>query len=79
MKYAKQIKQEQTFNYIKTYIVNHGYAPSMREIAEGMGISISMVHGYMQSLIQSGQLETDVSEKGIPRAYRVRGMRVVFK
>ena len=32
-------KQKEILTYIKKFIVNHGYAPSVREIGAGVGLS----------------------------------------
>lgn len=57
--------------YIKNYIREHGYAPSIREICKGTGISsTSTVQGYLQSLFDGGILETDLTTEA-SRAYRI--------
>ena len=51
--------------YITTYIYNHGYPPSIREIAEGAGISsTSQVHKRLEALERCGLLKVT---KGIAR------------
>jgi len=32
-------RQEDALKFIKTYIVSHGYPPTVREIAEAIGVS----------------------------------------
>ena len=40
-------KQAETLEFIKKYMVSHGYPPSVREIGAGMGLSSpATVHGY---------------------------------
>jgi repressor LexA len=68
------------FEYIKQYFIEHGYAPSVREIGEGVGLdSSSTVHQHLNSLMKDGYLETDRKFSGAARAYRVRGMKVIFE
>ena len=64
-------KEESIYNYIKKYVIEHGYPPSIREIGDGTGIkSTSTVHLYVNKLIESGRLESDAGY-GTPRAIRV--------
>lgn len=63
--------------FIKNYIKQHGYAPSVREIGEGVGLkSTSSVHAHLQNLLKMGKIETDAG-LGTPRAIRVVGMKFV--
>lgn len=69
--------REEILRYITDYLQEHGYAPSVREIAEGVGLkSPSSVHRYLVEMIDEGILETD-AEAGTPRAIRVRGWKYV--
>lgn len=62
-------------DYIVEYIKQHGYSPSIREIAEDMGYkSISCVQGHLQKMLKHGVIETDAGI-GSPRAIRVPGYR----
>lgn len=55
------------------YIKIHGYAPSYREIAEGVKIkSTNTINYHVCSLIKEGYLETD--HPGSPRALRTSRM-----
>lgn len=52
-------KQQQTLTFIEEYIAHHGFAPSMAEIADGIGIkSRGVVHRYVKALSQAGFLKT---------------------
>lgn len=60
-------------SYIKNYIQEHGYPPSVREIGNGVGLkSTSSVQKHLKKLIDTGELETD-AEIGSPRTLRVPG------
>lgn len=62
-------------DYIVEYIKQHGYSPSIREIAEDMEYkSISCVQGHLQKMLKHGLIETDTGI-GSPRAIRVPGYR----
>ncbi len=56
---------------ISEYINEHGYAPSIKEIAEAVNLkSTSSVHHHMSILFKEGRLETE-APIGTARAYRV--------
>lgn len=59
-------------DYIIHYLKIHGYAPTVREIGQGIGMkSTSSVHEYLAEMFREGMLETDAP--GAPRAIRVPG------
>jgi repressor LexA len=67
--------REKILNYIVSYIQNHGYSPSNREIGAGVGLkSVSSVSYHLKSLFDLGILESD-AEFGSPRAIRVKGWK----
>lgn len=58
-------------DFIKSYIDQHGYAPSYKEIGEGVKLSSqSSVYCHVQKLIAFGEIETD--HPGAPRAIRLK-------
>lgn len=60
-------------NYIKTYIWEHGYPPSVREIGIGVALkSTSSAQAHIKKLIELGELETDAGI-AYPRALRIPG------
>lgn len=63
------------YNYIVDYLEEHGYPPSIREIADGVDLkSASAVHNHLCTMFEQGILETD-AKTGTPRAIRVPGYR----
>mgnify|MGYP002761924448 FL=1 len=59
------------------YIEKHGYAPTIREIGDMVGLSsTSSVHNHLIRMIATGELETD-DEIRSPRAIRVPGYKIV--
>ena len=53
------------------YICEHGYAPTVREICEMVGLkSTSSVHAHLLRMFETGMLETD-DKFGTPRAIRI--------
>ena len=49
---------EQIYNYLKTVIPQQGYAPSVREICEAVGLkSPSTVHFHLKRLQEQGLIE----------------------
>lgn len=56
-------KEREVLNVIKENVVDHGYPPSVREIAQQMGwASSSTVHMYVQRLVDKGYLRKDPSK-----------------
>jgi len=75
--YGEKIREE-IMKCIISYIEEHQYPPSLREIGEMVGLSSSSsVHNHMKKLIASGEIETDMGDSfGLhPRAYRVPGYK----
>lgn len=70
-------KRKEILEYIVTYIQQHSYSPSYREIAEAVGLrSISSVQNHIEVLKRMGMLESD-EDNGVPRALRVPGYAYV--
>lgn len=65
--------RERIMTAIISYIKEHQYAPTVREIGDMVGLkSTSSVHAHLGRLIQEKRLETD-SDILLPRAIRVPG------
>lgn len=63
--------QQKILDYIKSEIQTKGYPPSVREIAQAVGLkSTSTVHGHLQRLEKRGLLHRDAMK---PRAMEVVG------
>lgn len=53
-------KQNEILTFIKKYIAKNGYSPSVREIANSVGLSSpATVHVHLQNLISKGYLKRD--------------------
>jgi len=51
-------RQNQIFEFIKQYIQNHGSAPTLREIADAMGVSsLATVHEHLMTLVEKGLIK----------------------
>ena len=44
------------YDYICDYVKTHGYSPSMREIAKGVGIGLSTVRYHLMTLKAEGMI-----------------------
>ena len=56
-------RQQDTLNFIRNYIDEHGRAPLVSDIAEGLGIkSPGTTHRYIQALVDAGLLERHVGK-----------------
>lgn len=61
--------------YIKEYIQEHSYPPSVREMGYAVGLkSTSSVQRNLEIMLKLGMIETD-APPGTPRAIRVPGMK----
>lgn len=73
---GKEVR-EKILAYIISYIGQHGYPPTVREIGAGVGLkSTSSVQSHLLRMFSDGMLETD-NNLGTPRAIRVPGYRFV--
>lgn len=62
-------KQNQIYEFLKTYTDNKGYPPSVREICEAVGLkSTSSVHGHLKRLESKGLIRRDPTK---PRALEI--------
>lgn len=67
--------RKKILEYIISYITEHGYVPTVREIASGVRLkSTSSVQNHLLRMFNEGILETDAGI-GSPRAIRVPGYR----
>lgn len=75
-KEGQQIHKD-IYLYICRYIKEHRYAPSYKEIADGVGVSNATVLRHMDMLRTDGLIETDHPKT--PRAFRLTGYEFVTK
>lgn len=61
-------RQLQVLNFIKSYIADKGYPPTMREVSGYLGITVSTVFAHLAALQRKGLITT---EAGKPRTLRV--------
>jgi repressor LexA len=62
-------RQEEILEYIKEQVSDKGYPPSVREIAQAVGLaSSSTVHGHLSRLEQKGYIRRDPTK---PRAIEI--------
>jgi repressor LexA len=58
-------RQRQVLGLLQELVASKGYPPSIRELAEALGISHSAAHGYLQALERKGFVRRDPTK---PRA-----------
>lgn len=63
-----RIVRERVAACIAAYWAGHGYAPSLRDVAAGLGLAVSTVHHHVLLLERAGMLE---STPGLMRSLRV--------
>ncbi len=66
----KQAERE-LISVIRSFVKEHGYAPTVREIAELMDIGHGTAQRLLQSLADSGKIE---KRDSVARGYRIRGL-----
>ncbi|OMF35228.1 hypothetical protein BK133_10980 [Paenibacillus sp. FSL H8-0548] len=70
-------RQAVTFDFIVAFVGANGYPPSVREIAEGVGLaSGSTVHGHLERLEKKGYIKRN-AVGGRPRSLQITGKREV--
>jgi len=72
-------KQTEIYDYLCAYLEKNGHAPSIREIAEAVGLkSTATVHYHLNELKRIGKIEMDENKKrtiALPEA--IRGNRQI--
>ena len=62
-------KQQEIFDYIASFIAEHSYPPSVREICDGVGLrSPSTVHFHLQNMEEKGFLAKDGKARALTLA-----------
>ena len=56
-------KQENVLNYVKSFIVSHGYPPTVREIGKALNTSSpATIHAHLNNLEKKGFIRKDTSK-----------------
>ena len=64
-------RQQEIWDFLVTYVDDHGYPPTVREIGEAVGLaSPSTVHAHLANLERAGLLRRDPTK---PRALELTG------
>lgn len=72
---SRKDNRSNIYNYIIEYIKTNGYAPTVREICNGVGIkSTSTIHLHLKKLNDNGLLEVKFGES---RAIKVIGYKFI--
>jgi len=64
-------EQLELIEVIRSFVKEHGYAPTVREIAELLDIGHGTAQRLLQSLADSGKIE---KRDRVARGYRIRGL-----
>jgi SOS-response transcriptional repressor LexA len=64
-------KQEMLILAIRSFVAEHGYAPTVREVAEILGIGHGTAQRALEDLARTGRIE---KKERVARGYRIRGM-----
>lgn len=69
MSQALTPRQAQILNFIRDFTAKHGYAPTIREIGNGVGLaSSSTTHTHVENLKRKGMLTVEYDK---PRTIRL--------
>ena len=53
-------RQEEILNYIKSFMVSHGYPPTVREIGKDLGLSSpATIHTHLNNLAKKGFIKKE--------------------
>ena len=63
--------ERELISVIRSFVKEHGYAPTVREIAELMDIGHGTAQRLLQGLADSGKIE---KRERVARGYRIRGL-----
>lgn len=56
-------RQEEIVNYMKEYVVSHGFPPTVREIGKALGVSSpATIHAHLTNLEKKGIIKKDGSK-----------------
>ena len=56
-------RQEEILNYIKKYVISHGFPPTVREIGAALGVSSpATIHAHLDNLQNKGVIRKDSSK-----------------
>ena len=61
-------RQQIIYNYIKQYIQDNNYPPTVRDIARDLNKGVSTVHDYLVRIEQRGYIKVPMSK---PRAIQI--------
>lgn len=76
-------RQEEILNFIKEYIVSHGYPPTIREICKAMGVSSpATVHAHLNNLETKGFIKKEDTKNRaiellVPNEYDIKDPEVI--
>lgn len=54
--YTNDILMNDILKFIKSFMIDNNYSPSIREIAEHESVAIATVHGYLRRLVEEGYI-----------------------
>ena len=64
-------KDEMLILAIRSFVLDHGFAPTVRELAELLGWGHGTVQRALEALVDNGKIE---KRERTARGYRVRGL-----
>lgn len=70
-------QEQEILDYITSYMLKHGYVPTIREMCDGVGYgSTSTIQKYLQRMLSKGIIESDL-DKLNARGFRIPGYKII--
>ena len=70
-------RQQEIFDFVKRYVSEHGYPPTVRDIGKAIGLaSSSTVHAHLANLEKAGMLRRDPTKPRAIACASVGGVRL---
>lgn len=60
-----KVTPDDVYTFVRVYRTQHGYSPSVQDVATGLGIVRSAAHHRIQQLITDGRLKRDSRARSI--------------
>jgi repressor LexA len=67
-----RLQRQLALDFIERHIAEHGWPPTVREVAEALEVTVTTAHSHLRGLVAEGRIVTG----GGPRMIRVTNGRI---
>lgn len=60
-----KVTPDDVYTFVRVYRIEHGYSPSVQDVATGLGIVRSAAQARIQQLVADGRLKRDSRARSI--------------